>query len=718
MKNNKGIALFLAIGFVALSTAIILGLGVMLNSYLTTSTTSKEKEYSVHYANLALEEIKWNLEKKYKDWLYDATHGMGSDGYYDYDPHSTASDDVPLDGSSVNPDTDLYNYTEEPTQNFDSGSKYSDTYWIKVVDHYIWQDGQLEDTYDDSTNTQPLGRAEGWVRIAIKPSDVISEFTFIYDIFCKGTSYRGISMEKVGEQDYQYTGQGRKPRTTFIKSSAKKGDSLSLSEFNIAVFDGHINVGDGYNVFGRLHANEYIEYIDSASGNIENIAKFHNILSTSDEGSGFIFGGTQITPSDWNTWEANHKNDTFDTNDGSTINTYGFEGWGGAYSAFMGDLAKPAIIKPLKPKTDMHFDKVQNTAAKYGIWVKDGDVKFLFLHPGDPSVNGDGKVIIEKASGTVFVNGEVKSANPLTVNLADLETKIIYVDGENFGSVSDEGSLDDSKGYPVTSGIYTTKGIRGVAGVLDGQLSIFSGYDVVVAGDIIYQDYLDKINFTFTDYRSSISSPAFNYTPGTSTIDATYGIVRQAPLQSDAAIPDYNSPNLLGLNALHDVIIPGNMFNSYTETSSGWGGTSSGDYDSEYGGKYGSSLITDRCDQQGSGILSSGTASGDGKADIFTFGVIYAGHRVYGEVPSANEDTYYRPNNYVNNKGTWFIYGGVGCYKQVYATLTSGYGYNYRSYNYDPNLYNFEPPYTISIESQPIWNWRIVENYPDGITPK
>jgi len=717
MRNNKGIALFLAIGFVAITAAVILGLGILLNSYRTTSTSYREKEYSIQYANLALEEIKWNLEKEYKDWMYNATHTMGSDNYYDYDPRADAINDGLRDGTQVNPDTDRYEYSSVPTQNFDD-SDFQESYWIKVVDHYINQAGEIKDMYSSDDTSQPLGRTEGWIRVAQKPEGAGSKFTYIYDIFCKGTSYRGIDLE-YQDGGYVYTGSGRPPRVTFIRSKAKKGDSLSLSEFNIAVFDGHINVGSGYNVYGRLHANDYINFIDNASTNLESIARFHQTLSTSNEGSGFYFGGTNISPSNWESWVDSHEDDTVTTDNGTSVDTYGFEGWSGAYAGFMGDEARPDIIEPIKPKTERHFDKVKNAAQKYGILVEGGNVNYMFLHPGDPTKNGDGKVYIElDRDAVLYKNGDTVSGTEHMIALSDLESNIIYVEGKDEGSVGTEGSFSTTKGYPTTSGIYQAKGIRGLAGVLDGQLSIFSGYDIVLAGDLIYQEYLDDLKFTFTDYRSNIEDPAFNYVHATSLIDSTYGIVRQAPLISGPAIPEYNNPNILGVNAYHDVIIPGNLYNNYYKESSGWGSEETKYYNEPYAGMSGSNLLTDRCDQQGSGILTSGTASGDGKADLFTFGVFYAGHRVYGETPSSNEDTYARPYDYVNNKGTWFIYGGVGCYKQVYATLSSGYGYNYRSYNYDPNLYNFEPPYTISIESQPIWNWRVVKNYPDGISPK
>ncbi|TYB31826.1 MAG: hypothetical protein FXF47_02225 [Candidatus Mcinerneyibacterium aminivorans] len=703
MKNNKGIALFLAIGFVAITAAVILGVGILLNSYRTTSTSYKEKEYSIHYANLALEEIKWNLEKRYKDWMYDATHNPGSDGYYDYDPRATGGDDNLLDGS-VNPDTDDYSYTAVSTEGF-SDTNYQESYWIKVIDHYVWQEEDSNDIYSKSSSKSiPYGRAEGWIRVAQDSEDAASKFTFIYDVFCRGVSYRGVDMvEQDGE--YVYSGNGKPPRETLIQATAKAGDSLSLSEFSISVFKGHLNVGRGYNGYGRMHAQNYIKFIDQPSDRIGEIPKFYNVLSTSnaDGADGFIFQRqadvNQIAPSEWETWVSNHKDDTITTKDGTTVSTWGFDKSPKlAHAAFVGDFAEPAIIPPISPKTDMHFRKVRGAARANGIFVEEGNVGYMFLDPGDVTVNGDGAVVIYLDSGTLYVNGEAQSGgSPYTIQISDLDNKLVYVDGAPLSasypisSCVDEGTRSYTYGNSTDMGIYTTSGIRGLAGVLDGQLSIFSGYDIVLAGDIIYQNFLDKINFTYKDYSGG----------------TTYGEIKQWALVSSPGVPSNNNPNLLGVNGKHDIIVPGDMFNWASDYS--------------YNG-----FKADRCDQSGTGIISSGSISGDGYPDLFTFGLYFGAHRVYGEVPVVTpEETYDRSKKYVDSKGTWFIYGGLGSAQQIYASLSysspgMGHdeGYAYRSYNYDPNLYNYEPPFTIAVTSQPIWNWRIVNNFPQGIEPK
>src|SRR6056297_1654483 len=724
MKNKKGFALFLAIGFVAVTAAVILGLGVLLNSYMATSTAYKEKEYSIHYANIALEEIKWNSGKKYKKWLYDAAHEPGDDGFYDYNTKSSGDDDTLVDGSVDNPDTDIYNYSSVSTVNFDD-NKYQNTYWIKVIDHYIWKDDTTKDIYTSETGTTiPLGRVEGWVRIAEKPDDAASDFSFIYGIFCKGTSFRSADVSLSNGQ-YIYNGGGKRPKVTYIKASATSGDSLSLSEFSVAVFDGYLNIGQGYNVYGKMHANDYIMFIDHPSSNIEQVAKFHNVLSTSDtigEGQydGFVFQrkaqDSNITPDEWDSWVSSHKDETVTCDDGTEISTWGFEDNNGknAHANFIGDLAKPDIRSTINPKTEMHFRKVRASARVNGVLVEEANVQYMFLDPGDKTVNGDGEVHIY-TSGKVYANGEkqdlASGENYYRIVISDLNSKIIFVDGQLPAGETDvplsicgsEGTPTYDEGYPVTSGIYRTSGIQGLSGVLDGQLSIFSNFDVVLAGDLLYQEFLDRIRFTYKDYKGG---------------GVTYAPLVQWNLIGSPGVPKYNEPNLLGVNAKHDTIIPGDMFN--TTISNHWW---TNNMIAPYNGN-----ITDRCDSAGTGILSSssGTISGDGFPDIFTFGLFYAGHRIYGETIVAEEETFDRSNNYVDEKGTWFIYGGLGCSEQVYATVGDGspgvgrtdYGFATRSYNYDPNLYNYSPPFTIAVESQPVWNWRIVNDYPAGLEEK
>ena len=686
--NRRGIAFLMALGMVAISAVMIAALSMLISSYVSTTRSSKQKEYSLHYANMALDEIKWHIQKGYKRWLYEATHDP-VDEYYDYETAAHSTNDVMLTGS-VNPDSSTeggYVYTAVPVD--DVGN----TWWIKVVDHLIWPDGEIREDYYAvaSSGMRPSGRIEGWLRISDK-DDSVSQYTYVYDIFCKGTDLRGVKLRMEGanyiiEDDYP-------PKVTYIRAVARGTDSLSVSEFAIGAFKGHINVGKGYNVFGKLHAYDYIDFIFTAQQTEESLAKIYDQFSVSDQGEGFKIQGSPLGGGGIATQKAfleAHQDDTMKLQDDNFyIKTWGFHANNAkkAWASFKGN-GNPAIIPPINPNTDEHFSRVRREAKNNGVLVENGDVKLLKLDPGALNVNGDGKLVITLDSGTLFVNGSQagSGSGTYTVNIADLESPLMYVDGNPSTKGYYNGTVASESHTNLNYGIYKTKGIRGLTGVLDGQLSIFSDYDAVIAGDIIYQEFCGKVTYTYKDFSDMRVKQGY---PGA------------------GAEPDQGKPNILGVFVKHDIVIPGNMFNFTNKKQANY-------YDI-----YNKNNIADRVDGEGTGVLS-GAIGGDSYPDIFTMGVFYAKHRVYGETRSSTEHAYARTTNYVYKKGTWFLYGSATCDEQIYAVTTdSGQqtqwnGFKFRSYNYDPNLYTYEPPFTLKIEVQPIWSWRVVTTYPEGI---
>ncbi len=706
--NRKGVAFLLALGMVAVSAVMIASMAVLISSYINTTKASKQKEYSLHYANMALDEIKWHIEKGYQRWLYDATHSAGSDGYYDYQPAAHSTDDVILT-SAVNDDSGAdggYDYDAVPVEDI------GNTYWIKVVDHLIWPDGQIKEDYytvASSSGLKPSGRIEGWLRISGQ-DDSISQFNYVYDIFCKGTDLRGVKLSMDGSR--VVIEDSRPPKITYIRATARGSDSISVSEFSVGVFKGHINIGKGYNVFGKMHAYEYIDFVFTAQMYEMDVAKIYDQLSVSNKGTGFFLHGSRIASSieAQKTFLENHKNDTITLQgDHSEIRTWGFHSNKKAWASFVGDNGHPEIIPPISPKTDEHFANVRKEAMLHGVLVEDGDVAFMYLDPGTLSVNGDGKVKIVLASGEIFVANESKGSGAgttVTVNIADLQSPVIYVDGNPATSGYYNSTVASYASLSITSGIYRTKGIRGITGVLDGQLSVFCAYDAVISGDLLYQEYAGIIKYTYKDLLDG-------------------GKIKQ-PYSGGAADPELNAPNILGLFVKHDIIIPGDMFNQPYKVQS-WGAYSwklKADNSDPYRGDY-SGEGSRRIDGEGTGVLSGGSGdTGDIFPDIFTMGVLYAKHRVYGEIPDGSSSGQYYGRGsgyYTEQKGTWFLYGSATCDEQVFAVVSNvgqqtwWTGFKYRSYNYDPNLYTYEPPFSLKVEVQPIWSWRVTMSYPTGM---
>jgi len=370
---------------------------------------------------------------------------------------------------------------------------------------------------------------------------------------------------------------------------------------------------------------------------------------------------------------------------GTPYKTYGFQTNANVYSIFVDD-GRPAFIPKITPQTDTHFANVRNATRTNGMLLENGDA-YITLDPGDLDKNGDGKIIITTNGGTLWVNGKkvLTSAGTFTAYIEEqasastipsLVKPIIYVDGAL--TTNEYPNCPAAVKNSITAGIYSTRGIRGLSGIVDGQLSIFSGYDVVITGDIVYQEWVLK---TKCIYRDMLSNGAYT------TYEPETGIIQ----------PEINKPNLLGVNAKFTIILPGDIFN----TAAG----------------------TDRIDAKGTGIATTGAISGDGLNDIFIFGVYYAKHRIYGETQNTESYVYARNTTYLGKKGTWFIYGSISSDEQIYAAVAdksnnSHTGFINRSYNYDPNLYTFQPPMTLKISTLPVWSWRLTGTYPTGIAKK
>jgi len=707
--NRRGMAFLMALGMVAISAVMIASLAMLISSYVSTTRSSKQKEYSLHYANMALDEIKWHIQKGYKRWLYEATHSPGSDGIYDYETRAHSNDDTILT-SSANPDSGVeggYIYSAIPVDDI------GNTYWIKVVDHLIWPDGKIREDYYTVASTsglKPSGRIEGWIRISDR-DDTISQYNFVYDIFCKGTDLRGVKINMDGSKVVIV--DDHPPKVSYIRATARGSDSISVSEFSVGVFKGHINVGKGYNVFGKLHAYEYIDFVFTPQRYEMDVAKIYDQFSVSNKGTGFYLHGSRLASSieAQKTYLDNHKNDVIKLQgDNSEIRTWGFHSNRKAWASFVGDNAHPEITPPISPKTNEHFSMVRREAHANGIHVESGDVRFLYLDPGELNVNGDGKVKITLSSGEIFVNGVSKGSGAgtsVTVNIADLRSPLMYVDGNPSTGIFYNATVGSCSALNITSGIYMTRGVRGLTGVLDGQFSLFCDYDVVLSGDILYQEFVGSIPFLYKDLLDS-------------------GKIKK-PYSGAGAQPDLDKPNILGVFTKHDIIIPADMFNQPYSIRP-WGAYSwrlRYDRWNPYKGDW-SGEPARRVDGEGTGVLT-GTVSGGGDIfpDIFSMGVFYANHRVYGEIPSGSSSgEYYNRNKsyYCQQKGTWFLYGSVTCDEQVFAVLSNigqqtwWEGFKYRSYNYDPNLYAYEPPFSLRVEVQPIWSWRVTTTYPAGLT--
>jgi len=714
MKFNKqGMAMMVVIGLIGIGVVLMVTIGTVLDSYIKTSNVSRQYDKSVHYAEMALDEIKWNIMKEYKKWLYDATHTMGTNGP-DYDPKINPAyyDDIPKTTTSFTAaDLAEYNYATVATVGF-SDSDYKNTYWVKVVDSIIQEGGLVYEPSSSSSSVRIIGRVEGWIRIAEKSANT-TDFAFRYDVFCKGTDYYSGTVTLNSKQKPVLSADG-KQRTAFIRASAQSPDSISISEFSVAVFDSFLNVGNGYNVYGKMHANDYISFIDDASNDFNQVAKFYNVVSTSGY---FTFkGSTNPKVGDPLKLQTviNANANTSATIGTQSVKTNGFHfsnsGKDYAWAMFLADVSRPAIVAKLTPKTEDHFASVRVVAQQKGVLVEGGDAAFIRFEPGDLSKNGDGYMKIKTTGGKLWVNGKIVSSTATEKNIyfssenagANLYmgTAIIYVDGNPATPVYNSSSnpCKNATLGSISNGMYITKGIRGLCGVVDGQVSIYSGYDITFVGDVIYQEYAVALKYLYRDMGNS-------------------GTLVQPYISSSVtpADPDPNKPNLVGINAKHDVILPGDL----------WATTS---YFTKGSTRYYTDIRAARCDSKGTGV-TTGTlpANSEWFADLFTFGVIFAGNRVYGEVANANTDTYARTwatsggyptsSAYLREKGTWVLYGSLSDSLQVYATSGS-VGFQFRSYNYDPNLYTFKPPMTMSITSLPIWSWRLTGAYPTGISVK
>ena len=159
--------------------------------------------------------------------------------------------------------------------------------------------------------------------------------------------------------------------------------------------------------------------------------------------------------------------------------------------------------------------------------------------------------------------------------------------------------------------------------MVDGQVSVFCEYDTVISGDLLYQEYLGAVNYTYKDLLDS-------------------GKIKQ-PYTGAGATPELNTPNILGVFVKHDIIIPADMFNQPYKIQS-WGAYSwklKNDNNDPYKGDY-SGEVARRIDGEGTGVLSGGSGNnGDIFPDIFTMGVLYAKHRIYGEVYSGSSGGQY-----------------------------------------------------------------------------
>lgn len=741
--NRKGMALMMVLGLMGIGAVLMVTVSTVLATYTRQVRAYQSTDRSIHYAQMGLDEVKWNMLKEYKQWLYESTHNVGTNGP-DFDVTVNPADynDLPRSDWANYDKSGEYIYEAVDTKGFDTAifsryEYYQQTYWIKVINSYIQSDGKMYDPSTSGLNPRIIGRVEVWMRVAEHDPDA-TKFSHRYDIFCRGTEYTGGYVSYDKSTGKLVIDPKTKERHAHIRANAQNPDSISISEFVVAIFQGLLNVGSGYNVYGKMHSKDRIQFND-ASNDYNTVCKIYNVMSSS---TGFQFASTAPSICDDKTLKRVTKQEIINANVNTTATltnanpvkqrTYGFHYRASstdyAYAVFHG-LGRPEKVGEISPKTESHFANVRTVARTSGLWLENGDAQYVYFDPGDLQKNGDGKVKIKTLSGKLWLNGKIVLNTPGTYEVfiqeqpgttsAFLNFPVVYVDGNpSTAEYGTNGNTECAKtAYKqIDRGIYVTKGIRGISGVVDGQVSVYSGYDVVIAGDIIYQEFARIIQFTHKNMNDlgKIDQP---YKESGGGLPATVD-------------PESNKPNLVGVNAKNSIILPADLFS--------YDGMVSTD---AYNGK-----VANRIDGQGTGIITStgdmgsgGSGDTTGLPDVFTFGVYYAGMRMYGETKSRTSytvpnpgggtttkyDTYDRPDFklsgktkvHVEKKGTWYIYGSVSSGQQVYATL-GDYGFKYRNYQYDPNLFTFQPPMTMQISTLPVWSWRLTSGFPDGLTKK